>query len=263
MNPIQKALDEVQFRIPPPILNLAFRPDTPTRSEASLEHAIRGAVLEPRVMVDLNLQGGSTVFLDLNTSKVTVDQVDPHAYVYHVPDEVTQNRPIVQIYSIHFGYLGYQRFGGVMYGGQSTMSHEVQRVLDSALKEPPPSTSYLNLIGHNTFMVRFTYVPMRSAFIRCRLGHDEAMSEIRPSTFPDFASLCVLAVKAYIYNKMMVEMGQGQLSGGQTLGEIRETISNYADADEMYRQALVRWRKISTFNDPEAHHRALRQQIVV
>jgi len=53
-------------------------------------------------------------------------------------------------------------------------------------------------------------------------------------------------------------MDQGQLSGGQMLGAFKEIVMNYADAEQMYREALRRWSKIAVLNDPEAHRRHIR-----
>jgi len=162
------------------------------------------------------------------------------------------------VYSVHFAALGYQNAGMALHYTESPMASETRRVLDSAMRVPPAMTSYLNLIAHNTVMARFVYLPYVTAFMRVRLGNDDALSFIRPPAIPEFAKLCVLATKAYIYNKMIVPMDQGQLSGGQMLGVFRETIMNYADSDQMYQEGLRRWGKISVLNDPEARRRHIR-----
>lgn len=259
MNPFQKALDEIQYSIPVPILNVAFRPNDAPSQVASLEYLIREAVIEPRVVTDLNLQGGTTAFIDLDAAQM--EYVDPWTYVYYLKDEDTQNRTITQIYSLHYGILGYQNTGVALHFGASSMSSALNRVVDSALKSAPPSTSYLGLIGHNTIMVRYTYRHTRSAFIRCRLSYDDSLSEINPTTYQDFAQLCVTAVKAYIYNKMMIEMGQGQLSGGQTLGEFRSVVEGYADSNEFYLNGLKRFKKIALLNNTDARYRMLAAQV--
>lgn len=259
MNPIRKALDEILFSIPREILEQAFI--TPAMRQCgeviSLETRIREAVLDPRVLVDLDIRGGTEAFIPLD-HPVTVRQSDPYTYVYHVPDEVVQNRPIVQPYSVHFGILGYQNAGMALNYSENVAGAEMRKVLDAAMRTPPAQTSYLNLIAHNTVMVRYIYLPYATAFMRVRLGNDNALSQIRPQSFHEFAQLCILAVKAYIYNTMVIRIDQGQLSGGQMLGAFREKIMEYADADQMYQDALRRWAKISVFNDPEARRRHLR-----
>lgn len=259
MNPITKALDEIRFSIPAEILNQVFiNEDMRGCGVAiSMETRIREQVLEPRVFVDIDIKGGTEAFLPLD-NPVRAEYADPYTVIYHIPDEVVQNRPIVQVYSVHFAILGYQNAGMALHYTESPLAAETRRVLDSAMRVPPAATSYLNLIAHNTIMARYVYLPYKTAFMRVRLGSDNALSHIRPQAYHAFAELCVLATKAYIYNKMFVRIDLGQLSGGQQLGTFREVIMNYADANEMYLDKLKRWSKLSVFNDPEAHRRHIR-----
>lgn len=259
MNPITKALDEIKFSIPAEILNQVFI--TQEMAECgniiSLDMRIRESVLETRVFVDIDLKGGTESYIPLDYP-VSTEYIDPYTVLYQIPDEVTQNRPIVQVYSVHFGVLGYQSTGIALHYSESSMSAEVRRVLDSAMRIPPAVTSYLNLIAHNVVAARFVYLPYKTAFMRVRLGNDNALSQIRATAIPAFAELCVLATKAYIYNKMVIKLGQAYLSGGQELGIFKELIMNWADADELYRERLRRWSKISLLSDAEAHRRHIR-----
>lgn len=259
MNPITKALDEIQFTIPREILNQVFiTQDLQFCSNmVSLETRIREQVIDPRVLIDIDLHGGTEAFLPLE-DHVQANYADPYTVIYHIPDEVTQNRPIVQVYSVHFAILGYQNAGMALHYTESPMAAETRRVLDSARRVPPAMTSYLNLIAHNTVMARYVYLPYKTAFMRVRLGNDNALSHIRPQTFPAFSELCVLATKAHIYNTMIVKIDMGQLHGGQVLGAFKEIVMNYADANQMYQEALRKWRKIAVLNDPEAHRRHIR-----
>lgn len=264
MNPITKALDEIKFRIPKEILEqVFFRPEQRQCGVVlSLDTRIRESILEPRVFEDINIHGGTEAFISMDLP-VRTEQADPYTVIYHIPDEVVQNRPIVQVYSVHFAVLGYQNAGMALHYTESPLAAETRKVLDNAMRVPPAATSYLNIIAHNTIMVRYVYLPYRNAFMRVRLGNDNALSHIRPQAYSEFAKLCVLAVKAYIYNTMIVPMDQGQLSGGQMLGVFREKISEYSDADEMYLEALRRFKKISVMNDPEANRRHLRSIVGV
>lgn len=259
MNPIQKALDEIRFRIPREILEETFikREGNLPPDLVSIETRIREAVLEPRVFTDMDIHGGTEAFLPLENG-AHVDHKDPFTVVYTIPDELTQGRPIVQVYSIHFGVLGYQNAGIIAQHSTSALGSQMQRVLDSARQTPPARTSYLNLIAHNTVMARYVYAPSINAYIHVRLGSDEVMSHIRHQAYAPFANLCVLATKAYIYNSLRVPMDQGYLSGGQTLGSFLETVMGYADSDEMYLDELNRFKRISVLNDPEARMRHIR-----
>lgn len=259
MNPITKALDEIRFTIPIEILNQVFVSQDMQTCGAmiSLDARIRETVLEPRVFVDMNLIGGTEYFVNLQ-APVRSEYADPYQVVYYIPDEVVQNRQIVQVYSVHFGLLGYSTAALSLGYGDSAMGSELRKVLDSALKTPPAMTSYINLIAHNVVLVRYAYMPSAAAFMRVRLASDAMFSDIRPTAIHDFAKLCALGVKAYIYNKMVMPMGQAYLSGGQAFGAFQDAVMGYSDVEQQYQDALRKWKKTALYNDPEAKHRYLR-----
>lgn len=260
MNPIVRALAVIRATIPPQILNEVFLDDTLLNCGAgvSMDTRIREQVIDSRVLVDMDIMGGTDAYIPLD-HPVRSEYVDPYTVVYQIPDEVTQNRPIVQVYSLHFGILGYQNAGMALHYTEAPLGSELRRVLDSAMRVPPAVTSYLSLIAHNTFMVRFVYLPYTAAFMRCRLGNDEALSFISIQSIPAFAKLCELATKAYIYNQKIVEIDQAFLSGGQALGTFREVVSEYREAEEQYQEQLKKWMKIMRcFNDGESRRRHIR-----
>lgn len=264
MNAIAHALSELPFVIPIEILNSIFigesiYNDANSCGEVvSLEHRIRELVLEPRVFRDMNIIGGTTTFLPLDFP-VKTEYVDPYTVIYYIPDEHTQNRPIVQTFSIHFGVLGYQNTGHALHYGESVAGAETRKVLDSVRRSAPAQTSYINLINHNTVMVRFVYLPSHAAFLSCRLGNDDELTNIRPQAFPVFTDLVEQAVKAYCYTRSVIKIGEAHLQGGQELGIFRDIIHEYADANELYKEHLKKWRKISrNFNDPEGNRRHIR-----
>lgn len=264
MDPINTALRIINDEIPEEILKEAFLGrqrtmfNTYEQTLVSTDYVIREKVIENKVMEDMDLIGGTEMIIQLTGDMIqnkATGSNDPFSVIYNIPAEVTQNRAIVQVYSIHFGLLGYQQSGLSLPQPSSALYGQLRRVMDSALKTPPAATSYLNIIAFNSIMVRYMYMPHVNAFMRVRLGNDEALSHLRPQAYHDFAHLCVLAVKAFIYKTLIIKMDQGQLSGGQMLGEFKNIVMNYADATEMYREALVRWKKISIFNDPEMSRR--------
>jgi len=72
MGPINKALDEIKFRIPKQILDLIFVQRTNVwgntnwkNNVISIDECIMSTVIRPRVLVDCNLVGGAEVFIPL------------------------------------------------------------------------------------------------------------------------------------------------------------------------------------------------------
>lgn len=259
MNPITKALDEIQFEIPAEILREIFIDNSIANcgQVISLDTRIREDVIQKRVLPDLDLHGGTEAYLPLYT-QARITHAENYSVIYEIPESMTQNRPIIEVYSIHFAVLGYQTAAPFQYQNESAMGAEARKVLDSAIRQPPAMTTYLSLIAHNTVMVRYLHAPYRTAFLRCRMGNDMELNSIRPASIPYFAELCVNAVKAHIYNTSRIKIGKGELHAGIELGVFKEIVEEYRDARDIYKEQRAKWRKMSVYNDPEARHRHLK-----
>lgn len=259
-NPIQKALMDVQFKIPPQILQAAFvtREFGHRPLPVNIETLIRDRVIYPRVMVDCNLVGGTQLVIPLNTVKP--EYIDLNTIVYRIPKSLTQGRTITRVHSLGVG-LG-STYNGVL----NRNTHGFSAVLDAAdavvashAPIPLVSTANLRLIGENTVLVTEQLSLPTNVQLLCYVEYDEVFSQLRPTAYNKFSRLVELAVKAYIYNELSIPMGQSQLVGGMELGRFREIIDSYADANELYETYLEEtWRRVALLNDPGSRERHLR-----
>ena len=262
MGAIQKAIQEVKFAIPEEILNEIFlkREFGRTPLPVSLDTMIREKVIDPRVMVDCNLLGGTQVELPL--SGVEPMQVDTYKTIYRIPMSLTQNRIISRVVSLTISQSIMMNSSYMGVEGYSQILEAAKGMMNAQAGIPIVSTAYIRLIAENTVLVSDYMSLPRTAFLRCYLENDSEYSQLNPQTYPHFCQLVELAVKAYIYNKGRMRVGMGQLVGGMELGVFRETIDSYADANELYKTYIKEvWTKVMLMDDPRSKERMLRMLI--
>lgn len=256
MNPIQNAINSLMMGgIPRQILEYCF---APTRSRFkgrvnSIEQEIRSKVIDARVMADVNLNGGTMMWVPINPS--ASEAIDLNTWVCKIDSVLLQNRSITEVYEVTWGGGGGAGYNG-MSGYAPYTGHSLNRSLNSlvnaAANNGGMSTSDVTLIGYNTIRVGLNQVAGRGMMLRCRVSDDDQLSSLRPGIMPYFNKLVLYATRSYLYNNFVIEVDENLLQGGQTLGSFRDILSNYADAEEMYQDALVKWRKVSVTNDPLA-----------
>jgi hypothetical protein len=260
MGAIQKAIQEVKYAIPVEILNEVFLKKEFGRTPlpVSLDTMIREKVVEPRVMADCNLLGGTQVELPLGG--VNPDVIDRTKIVYRIPKSLTQNRTISRVLSITMGPASMMNSSYMGVEGYSQILDAAQGMMASQAGIPIVSTAYIRLIAENTVLVSDYLSLPRASYLRCYLENDDEYSQLNSMTYPHFCELVELAVKAYIFTNAIIPIGQAQLSGGMELGRFREIIDGYSDANQMYRDFIrEKWTKVMLMDDPKSKERYLRQ----
>ena len=269
MSAITKAIFDIKQTIPIEVLNLAFLPRDNNFNVAplSLDEYIKDKVIMKRVMQDANIVGGRTALVPLNT--VAPIYSDPFTCVYRVPKSLTQGCDIVSALSVNYypysivgSGLGTSYFPAGLFNNTSLVTAGAQRIADSYSDVPPISVACVDLIGPNTVVVRDFYRTTYAFFLRCILANEENLNNINPRSWIKFSKLCILAVKSYIYNTMVIELDRAYLMGGQELGAVKEIIERYSDAEEQYIEYLeTKWQKVAFINDQFAYNRFLKLQV--
>lgn len=270
MDLITVALNRVNFEVPPEVLRYTFSPTRYDPSKNGLirdystgisnDTVIRRQVVEARVLVDLDLCSGVEIFIPLNN--VESDWVDQWTMVYRIPKELTQGRSITEVYGLSYG-------AGHSLGNVGAISEDRSMVLEAAaglmqsnVAWTQVQTAYCTLVADNTVMVTNMNRMPGIAYLRCLVSHDPNLSNI-PGHYADvFSELVILATKAHIYNRTLIQLDEGAIRGGASLGRIREVVDSYADANQMYREHLRdRWRKAGVMANKEQHRRLLRYTV--
>lgn len=274
MMAVSKALEEIKFRIPKPILDAVFiqRTQQWRQTPVSIDEHILTTVVRPRVLVDCNLIGGTEAMISLqglpadqiNSDGTAIGNAYAFTTVYRIPKAATQGRSIISVLNVTFssGQSYSSSYAGMANQGGNAMLQAGSAVMDAMSPIPVTSTAKVQLIGENVVMVKDNVIMPANAFLRCVLANDENMSHLQLKSYRDFSNLVTLAVKAYIYNEYIIQMDLGELHGGQVLGRFKEVIDGYADAEELYQEYLTsKWQKIALMNDSESFTRLLRLMI--
>jgi len=264
------ALDRVKFEVPSEVLRYTF---SPTRYDPSKEGLIRDfstgisndtvirrQVVEARVLVDINLCTGVEVFIPL--VNVQADRIDNWTYVYRIPKELTQGRSITEVYGLAYGMGNTLGNVGVISEDRSMVLEAAAGLLQSNSAWTQVQTAYCTLVADNTVMVTNMNRVPGIAFLRCMVSHEPNLANISNIYADVFSELVILATKAFIYNRTIIQLDEGAIRGGASLGRIREIVDSYADSNQMYKEHLRdRWRKAGTMANKEQNRRLMRYTV--
>ncbi len=267
MNPVHKMLDEVKYTIPMILLQETFKDNSNWRSApVSIDERIMNLIIRPRIMVDADLVGGMMIIIPLDG--LQPEYIDNYSLIYKIPDDRVLNRTIISVLSI--GYMPYSNgfnsmgtsYGNIAPTSINDTASVNQRLADSYSSIPPISNAVVDLIGHNTVVIRDQFRVSAAYQLRAIVGNETNLNNLNPRSYHSFAKLCTLGVKSYIYNELIIRMDKGFLLGGQELGSFKNIVDGYADAEEQYQQYLHEtYKSVAFMNDVQAFDRFLKLQI--
>lgn len=275
MNALIYAVNEVQQKIPFEILQAAmnFDEQESTINLSSLSDKILRKVIRKRVMLDANIVGGIETTIPLNGIAPSFSE---HFYtVYQIAPELTNNKEIISALGLsfmpgngYFGQVGGQYMGSgvnnnnMFGGGFNPMMNVADRIGNSASSTGVMSNAHLEIVAYNTVLVYAHYRSLANFGLRVVLENDTNLNNIQPRSYKHLGQLCTLAVKAYIYNKMIIALNNGYLSGGQDLGIFRAKIESFESAEDDYNTFLREvWSGVAFMNDTTRFNRFLGSMI--
>ncbi len=269
MNILVKAVETVKYTIPIELLKIAFKDEVYnyTSSHISLDERILSNIVRPRVLIDCNIVGGEMILVKLDGLKQR--SLDRFSVIYEIPLELVNYRTILSVLSV--GYLngmGYgnsrslQQAAGAIGSSSNDLLQASSRVGAAMSNIPVVSTAKANVIGNNTILL-YDEAGISGLYqLRCLVSNEENLNNISTRSYLAFSNLVVYAVKAYIYNKLIVQLDNAYLVGGQELGSIKNIVESYSDAEENYQTYLNEvWRKTAFMNDIPSYDRFIKMQI--
>lgn len=265
MNIIQYAINNLKSHIPKEVMEYAFGKDSSflprmrwgdDKRSRSIDSIVRSEVIEGRVNIDCNLVGGTEHEVHLN--RTPHDRVDHKRTVYRIPYDMTMGRRIIGVQNVAYVDHYYTQFRG----GNELAGATID-LYNASTSMPIVDTAQIDVIGDNIIMVTDEgYVVDRHYILQCTLENDSALSNFPKGAYKHYAKLVELATKAHIYNKTIVHLDQGALHYGQSLGQIKDIIDDYRDANEQYREYFdSHWGKVAFFSDRKRVNKFIRSQI--
>lgn len=260
MNVIQKSVADVLRVIPRPILETVFTKKSSGWKAApiNLEDAILHEVIRPRVWLDCNLVGGHEVYIPLEG--LSPEYPDNVTTIYRIPKSRTNGRTILSPLNITLidptNALATMNTASC---GVSAYGTAIDAVMNAQAPMPIISTANIRMLGENVIMVRDTVRLPTNSWLRCIVTHDDALSHILPRSYRAFCKLVEYAVKSHIYNEHILELDNGEIRGGHSLGRFAQIVESYSDAEELYQTYIKEtWEVVSRLNDRETVQRLVR-----
>lgn len=257
------------IEIPRQVLEVGFRDEWLDRSAPiTLENKILNWVIKERVIKDMNLFHGEEIMIDL--SNVDAYSSNDYARIYNIPPELTNFREIMSVN--HVSYVPFGQIIGHRGGSNLAMVPMVtndlvtasSQVMNSVSAVPNMSTARCDLVGYNIVRITDRQRLQNAYVLNCYVTNDNYLSNIPPRAYPKFADACILAVKAYLYNQLVILMGEHYLQRGQELGIFKQVVEKWETAAEDYRLFLEeQWNVVSYIIDDNAYTRFLQVQVPI
>lgn len=273
MNALLYAVNMINQSIPYELRHAGVMMDEQeaTANITTIDDKILRKVIRKRVLLDANVVGGVEMIIALNT-------VQPSFYeqfytVYQIPPELLLHREIISVLGLSFiptsgvygpatgmfgssGSYNSASFGSS--GSANAVTGVSGRIGDAASSSGMMNNTHTEIVGHNTILVYAHYRMLASLGLRVVVENENNMNNIQPRSYINFGKLCTLAVKAYLYNKLIIPINSGYLSSGQDLGMFKSILESYSSAEEDY-QVFLRevWTSVAYMNDTTRYNRLL------
>jgi len=249
MNAVTYSINFIKRFIPKQILHYAY---LEKYGQVETIESIMEGVISRTCLVDSNIVAGITAYIRLNEDMV-IERDEFDNKIINIPIDSIGDNKILSVYSIvQDRAIGNNDF---LYKGDSSISNTI-RGSSTRMMTNVDSTFYvdvtanLSIVGERTIHIMENISNLNSLILKVMIENQNLMNNLNTRAYMIFAKLALLAIKADIYNRTIIEMGSGKLEYGQELGIIKSKIEEYSDANEQYLEYFEnKWRKTTYFTD--------------
>lgn len=255
------AVSKIKLAIPKEILEKTFIDQVSrfktVRSAVNLDTLIKNKVIREIVLTDCNLIGANEIDIAIMSSWCQI--IDSNNCIVRIPKSHTQNRTITEVtqatYLPQTGYL-------MPYGSMQAISDRTvatNKLLNNIRDPIIAGTVDCEVVGENVISVIGAGTIPSNMFLTVMVEHDEQMSKLRKAAYFNFAQLCILACKSYIWSNRIIEMDKAEVHGGYQLNRFTSVIEGYEDAYDQYIEYFnEKWKKTSYMADPARNKKHLK-----
>ena len=243
-------LQHIYANIPRQILAEAFEP---MKYQVSLDERILGEVIATRVLLDTNLVAGrmTQILLQSEWIKDTQDGIwdaltatQYNSCFFWVPPEYRENRNIAALVRIldssqqllpsDGSVAAYSNYGNTV----SALANAAvaSRTLAGAADMPRATlegNNFVKVYGNypNTYFGGLT--------LECVLEFDTEFNNADQNLLYHLRELALCATKAWIWNKLVIQIDSAEISAGMQIGVFKDIVSSYATANDEYHDKLM------------------------
>lgn len=241
MNAIEHAKDHIINEIDDDILTFCFKAGYSNEIIGAMS-ILENKIIRNIVIKELNLLDGEEKRIPFTACKLLMS--NNGIMLIEIPSNVLNNRPIITVDNIMSGGVGQARLNRV--GGLPGLAINM---LNTNLPTDMYSNCKVEVINNNIIKVSEVSYMEPNAIISLRVHANPNMSNLPSTTHLDFAKLCLLATKKWIYAKKRKDINMAVLRGGAELSIMKEMVDEWSDAKDLYEEKQKEFIAIMNMSD--------------
>lgn len=240
--------------IPEVILEMAFKNHSryELNPNNNLNYYIRRDLIDQRVRATLNSMGGVQIDLIID-SGVEFSEYNG-GYLYQIPLDKTGGRHILRTVSI--GPYGYSDL-------QNGYCNPLKKIEERYLAATGGFRTEISVEMYDTASNSFFVTQMvpDGYHLVCYVEYDQEFNDLARGHWDVIGQYVLLEAKAYIYQKLVVSLGQFNFQGGQVNQSLQNIVESYSDAANQVQQMKDdRLSKVLTMSDRKSYRAIIEMQ---